>query len=78
MPLSPGDTRDLNASTTHPALGPVTPGEVVGGTDVIERLLGEGGMGAVYVARQEQLGRRVAIKLMHPAALGHGDALARF
>ncbi|HKI32519.1 MAG TPA: SUMF1/EgtB/PvdO family nonheme iron enzyme [Gemmataceae bacterium] len=32
----------------------------------IERLLGEGGFGRVYLARDEQLQRRVAVKVPHP------------
>ncbi|HEX2678794.1 MAG TPA: serine/threonine-protein kinase, partial [Polyangiales bacterium] len=40
-------------------------GEVVGGKYVIERLLGEGGMGAVYLAHHRHTGRRVALKSLH-------------
>jgi len=37
------------------------------GRYVIDRVLGQGGMGAVYLAHDPELDRRVAIKLLHPA-----------
>jgi serine/threonine-protein kinase len=44
----------------------------------IERLLGKGGMGYVFLALHEQLGRRVAVKFMTPQLCRNRDAVQRF
>ena len=40
--------------------------------------LGEGGMGQVYLAEHVKMGRRSAVKVMHPAMIHDADAIGRF
>ncbi|HLV96019.1 MAG TPA: serine/threonine-protein kinase, partial [Candidatus Acidoferrales bacterium] len=44
----------------------------------ILQLLGEGGMGAVYKARDREVDRLVAIKVIRPELASRPDILARF
>jgi serine/threonine-protein kinase len=54
-------------------------GDVLDGRYEILRLIGRGGMGAVYEARHTQTGRKVAVKVIDGAAAdGSPDATARF
>ena len=53
-------------------------GTVLEGAYRIERLVGEGGMGAVYEAAHLRLGTRVAVKVMARELAANPEALARF
>lgn len=44
----------------------------------IERELGQGGFGAVYLGFDPQVKRRVAVKLLHPGRLDQPEAVRRF
>ncbi|MFC9440025.1 protein kinase [Nocardia sp. NPDC057030] len=52
-------------------------GEVFAGY-VIERQLGRGGMGSVYLARHPRLPRRIALKLLSPDLQANDEMRARF
>jgi eukaryotic-like serine/threonine-protein kinase len=53
-------------------------GTVLEGAYRLTRLLGEGGMGAVYEAVHLRLEKRVAVKVMAAALTANAEALARF
>src|SRR5262245_23483823 len=56
---------------------PLTPGTRVGLYE-IRSVLGTGGMGEVYCARDPRLNRDVAIKLLPDSLAAHPERLARF
>jgi len=54
------------------------PGHVLGGRYEISGILGQGGMGAVYKARDREVDREVALKVIRPELAGNPDILRRF
>jgi eukaryotic-like serine/threonine-protein kinase len=66
------------ASTADPPERRSRVGDVVADKYRLVRLLGEGGMGAVYEAEHTFLGRRFAIKFLHPELLVRGEMMERF
>lgn len=53
-------------------------GSVVADRYHVIKKLGEGGMGAVYLAEHVKMGRKSALKVMHPGMNADPDAIARF
>src|SRR5215204_3247597 len=67
--LSPRSTDETIGSPSVPAtaaMGPLVPGTAFGSRYHLTRLLGMGGMGAVYQAWDEELGVSVALKVIRP------------
>jgi serine/threonine protein kinase len=56
---------------------PLQPGAQIGNYTIL-RLIGQGGMGAVYQAEHRLMRRKVALKLITAATLQNPDALQRF
>jgi len=53
-------------------------GDIIDGKYRIIRLLGEGGMGAVYEGENMRIHRKVAIKVLHSGVAANGESVARF
>src|SRR5687767_5118917 len=53
-------------------------GELLAGKYRVEQVLGAGGMGYVVAATHEQLGQRVAVKLLVPELCENQDSVTRF
>jgi serine/threonine protein kinase len=53
-------------------------GRVVGGKFRVEKLLGQGGMGRVYLAEHVRIGRRCALKVLAPNLVGDPSSIRRF
>jgi serine/threonine protein kinase len=86
--IDPDSNWDINGATgAHvafsadeplPSKPEAMPGHRVANRFVLETLLGIGGMGAVFRARDEQTGSVVAVKLLHAALAGDEELAARF
>ena len=55
----------------------LNPGDIIDNKYRIVRLLGEGGMGAVYEGENTRIHRRVAIKVLHSQVASSQDAVQR-
>jgi len=84
-PPDPSDPPSPSADALLQAVGNAktvralpSPGQVVAGKYRIERLLGQGGMGAVFVAKHELLHQPVALKVMLGDTDDSGQSRLRF
>ncbi|QQR91431.1 MAG: protein kinase [Myxococcales bacterium] len=66
------------AAVSAAALDDPLIGRVINGAYRVEEAIGVGGMGRVYRATQTNLGRTVAIKVIHQHLLGDEPSVARF
>jgi serine/threonine protein kinase/tetratricopeptide (TPR) repeat protein len=78
-PFSDDDlTRDATGGGSQSSHPHFRAAELVGGRFRIVRLIGQGGMGAVYEAEDLELGGRVALKRVRPETAADSRAIERF
>ncbi|HYM08629.1 MAG TPA: protein kinase [Terriglobales bacterium] len=67
-----------DAIVSQAGLVPLSPGAALGPRYEIIRLLGQGGMGAVYLAHDRELDRQVALKVIRADMAANPEILKRF
>jgi len=80
--MVPGEGRAGTAATHQPVgasgFAELTAGAILGGRYEIMQTLGQGGMGAVYKARDREVDRVVALKVIRPELANQPQILMRF
>jgi eukaryotic-like serine/threonine-protein kinase len=79
--IAEGGGSSSSARTSYPGLGDpdlLQPGTLLGQRYEILQLLGKGGMGAVYRAKDREVNRMVALKVIRPDLAGNRAILDRF
>ena len=80
LPASPDPAAAAPAAPASGIFGGVLiqPGTILGNRYQIIKILGEGGMGAVYKARDLELDREIALKVIRPELTSNPEILQRF
>ncbi len=77
--MRPGDSSTATALAHKPdEIHELDVGSDVDGRYRIVELIGEGGMGKVYLAEHVEIGKRVALKVLHPSYSRMPDLVERF
>jgi len=76
--LATEPTEATPAPAEAPALPRLADGTVLDERYRIEQLIGEGGMGTVYVASHIEIEKQVAVKVLHPVYSRMPDVVSRF
>jgi eukaryotic-like serine/threonine-protein kinase len=69
---------DVSADSPSGFDGNALVGTILGEKYELLSLLGEGGMGAVYLGQHLLMRKKVAVKLLHPDMVGNAEIVARF
>jgi len=77
-PARQPDARKSDRPSVRPGGPESLIGMILGGRYFIERLIGEGGMGAVYQAEHTHMHKRLAVKVLHPEMSRMPEVVARF
>ncbi|MFN0120254.1 MAG: serine/threonine-protein kinase [Blastocatellia bacterium] len=75
--LSDFSSMHSSGPLSGPLTGPLTSQRMIGSYRLL-REIGRGGMGKIYLAQDERLGRQVALKLLPRRLTGDADRIARF
>jgi serine/threonine protein kinase len=71
--------KDIDKKLSGPADKILSPGDVVAGRYTIQKLLGAGGMGAVFLAKDQMLSdESIAMKILHPELVDDERQTQRF
>ena len=68
----------MSAEEPQQAVAAINEGALIAGRYRLVRQMAAGGMGTVWLARDDKLGRDVAVKIMAQALVSHSELLARF